>query len=86
MSMLSGVGWAAKAAGQHLLGVPEPPGPKRTWYSQRTLLGAKGIATRSKDATIGAPGHTTGSKDVRAREGGVEDATRSKGPWLILPN
>ena len=28
------------------------------------LLGAKGIATRSKDATNGAPGLTTSNKDA----------------------
>ena len=30
----------------------------------RTLLGAPGIATRSKDATNGAPGHTTRNKKL----------------------
>ena len=31
----------------------------------RTLLGASGIATRSKDATNGAPGLTTRNKKLR---------------------
>ena len=34
------------------------------FYCPRTLLGAKGIATRSKDATIGAPGLTTSNKNA----------------------
>ena len=37
---------------------------KQRMVGARTLLGAKGIATRSKDATNGAPGRTTRSKDA----------------------
>ena len=51
----------------------------------RTLLGAPGLTTRSKDATNGAPGLTTRSKDATNGAPGLttrsKDATRGSWPY-----
>ena len=41
---------------------------------KRTLLGAKDIATRSKDATRGTPGLTSRSKKLLIHQLGLEEA------------
>ena len=50
----------------------------------KKLLGATGIATRSKDI-LGAPGHTTRNKKLLGAKGiatrSKADATRGSGPY-----
>ena len=46
-------------------------------HPDKKLLGAKGITTRSKDATRGAPGLTTSSKDITHKAQGTSRNTSS---------
>ena len=54
-------------------------------YNKKKLLGAKGIATRNKDATRGTPGHTTRSKDAtRGTPGHTTGAKTLLGALLAI--
>ena len=57
--------------------------PPAMLLGARTLLGAPGVATRSKGAIIGAPGIATRSKD--ATRGSWRRYTRSKGAIIGAP-